>query len=157
MDFNKLTLKSQEAVAAAQELARRSGNPELYPEHLTQALLDQELPQQLVPDPAALRAQAEACENVGCWPVLVGEEGDGSTLLCSPIILGDYPEIAPESPGDLFDGGEIDQLLILNILSLTDEEKREMRDSDPRAREILERTEALSEDELMRLHAGRHS
>ncbi|MFL5934504.1 MAG: ATP-dependent chaperone ClpB, partial [Gaiellaceae bacterium] len=60
MDFNKLTLKSQEAVAAAQELARRMGNPELYPEHLTLALLDQELPQQLVPDAATLRAQAEA-------------------------------------------------------------------------------------------------
>jgi ATP-dependent Clp protease ATP-binding subunit ClpB len=60
MDFNKLTLKSQEAVAAAQELARRMGNPELYPEHLLLALLDQELPQQLVPEPAGLRAQAEA-------------------------------------------------------------------------------------------------
>jgi ATP-dependent Clp protease ATP-binding subunit ClpB len=60
MDFNKLTLKSQEAVAAAQELARRMGNPELYPEHLLLALLDQELPQQLVPDSAELRAQAEA-------------------------------------------------------------------------------------------------
>src|SRR5207237_4473108 len=60
MDFNKLTLKSQEAVAAAQELARRLGNPELYPEHLVLALLDQELPQQLVPDAAALRAEAEA-------------------------------------------------------------------------------------------------
>jgi ATP-dependent Clp protease ATP-binding subunit ClpB len=60
VDFNKLTLKSQEAVAAAQELARRMGNPELYPEHLVLALLDQELPQQLVPDPAGLRAEAEA-------------------------------------------------------------------------------------------------
>jgi ATP-dependent Clp protease ATP-binding subunit ClpB len=60
MDFTKLTLKSQEAVAQAQELARRNGNPELYPEHLVLALLDQELPQQLVPDPAALRAEAEA-------------------------------------------------------------------------------------------------
>src|SRR5919202_551427 len=60
MDFNKLTLKSQEAVAAAQELARRMGNPELYPEHLTLALLDQELPRQLVPDPDTLRAQADA-------------------------------------------------------------------------------------------------
>jgi ATP-dependent Clp protease ATP-binding subunit ClpB len=60
MDFNKLTLKSQEAVAASQELARRMGNPELYPEHLLLALLDQELPQQLVPDAAELRAQAEA-------------------------------------------------------------------------------------------------
>jgi ATP-dependent Clp protease ATP-binding subunit ClpB len=60
MDFNKLTIKSQEAVAAAQELARRNGNPELYPEHLLLALLDQELPRELVPDVDALRAQAEA-------------------------------------------------------------------------------------------------
>src|ERR671929_197750 len=60
MDFNKLTIKSQEAVAAAQELARRAGNPELYPEHLLLALLDQELPRQLVPDAESLRAQAEA-------------------------------------------------------------------------------------------------
>jgi hypothetical protein len=75
-------------------------------------------------------------------------------MLSSPIILPDYPEIAPESPGDLFDGGEIDQLLILNILSLTDEEKAEMRAADPRTREILERTESLSEEELMRLHGA---
>ena len=60
MDFNKLTIKSQEAVAAAQELARRNGNPELYPEHLLLALLDQELPRQLVPDTDSLRAEAEA-------------------------------------------------------------------------------------------------
>jgi ATP-dependent Clp protease ATP-binding subunit ClpB len=59
MDFNKLTIKSQEAVGAAQELARRMGNPEIYPEHLLLALLDQELPQQLVLDPGALRAEAE--------------------------------------------------------------------------------------------------
>ncbi len=59
MDFNKLTLKSQEAVAGAQELARRMGNPELYPEHLVLALLDQELPRELVPDPDSLRAEAE--------------------------------------------------------------------------------------------------
>ena len=60
MDFTKLTIKSQEAVAAAQELARRSGTPELYPEHLLVALLDQELPRELVPDADAVRAQAEA-------------------------------------------------------------------------------------------------
>src|SRR5690242_5505642 len=60
MDFTKLTIKSQEAVAAAQELARRMGNPELYPEHLVVALLDQELPRELVPDPDSLRAEAEA-------------------------------------------------------------------------------------------------
>ena len=75
-------------------------------------------------------------------------------MLSSPIILYDYPQIAPESPGDLFDGGEIDQLLILNILTLTDEEKEEMRASDPRAREILERCESLSPEELMSLHGA---
>jgi hypothetical protein len=73
-------------------------------------------------------------------------------MLASPIILEDHPRIAPESPGDLFDGGEIDQMLVLNILSLTDEEKEEMRASDPKAREILERTEGLTNEQLMALH-----
>ena len=104
--------------------------------------------------PQELRELAEECENVKTWPVLVGEEGGRTLLLSSPIILSDYPQIAPESPGDLFDGGEIDQLLILNILTLTDEEKAEMRASDPRAREILERCESLSQEELMNLHGA---
>jgi hypothetical protein len=108
----------------------------------------------LTDPPAGLRQAAEACRNQGTWPVLAGEPGSRDTLLSSPIILEDHPRIAPESPGDLFDGGEIDQMLVLNILSLTDEEKAEMRDCDPRAREILERTEALTEDELMRLHGA---
>jgi hypothetical protein len=108
----------------------------------------------LTDPPDQLRAEAEACRNEGTWPVLVGEPGERGMLLSSPIILEDYPRVAPESPGDLFDGGEIDQLLTLNILGLTDEEKEEMRASDPRAREILDRTEALSEEELMRLHGA---
>jgi hypothetical protein len=101
--------------------------------------------------PVALREAANACRNTGAWPVLV--EGR-HTVLSSPIILEDHPRIAPESPGDLFDGGEIDQMLVLNILALTDDEKSEMRDSDPRAREILERTESLTDDELMRLNGA---
>ncbi len=108
----------------------------------------------LTDPPAEVRAQAEACRNEGAWPVLVGEPGDRHTVLASPIILEDHPRIAPESPGDLFDGGEIDQMLTLNILSLTDEEKAEMRQSDPKAREILERTEALTEQEMMNLHGA---
>jgi hypothetical protein len=104
--------------------------------------------------PAELREHALACSNEGAWPVLVGDAGDRSTLLSSPIILEDYPRIAPESPGDLFDGGEIDQMLVLNILTLTDEEKAEMRDSDPRTREILERTESLTPEQLMGLHGA---
>jgi hypothetical protein len=108
----------------------------------------------LTDPPDAVREAAGDCENVGTWPVLVGPEDDRSTMLSSPIILPDYPQIAPESPGDLFDATEIDQMLVLNILSLTDEERQEMRDSDPRAREILERTEALSDQELMNLHGA---
>jgi hypothetical protein len=104
--------------------------------------------------PDDLRLDVAACRNRGAWPVLVGPAGERSTMLSSPIILPDYPRIAPESPGDLFDGTEIDQLLTLNILSLTEEEKSELRATDPRARAILERTEALTPDALMRLHGA---
>jgi hydrogenase maturation protease len=97
----------------------------------------------------------ELCESVGTWPVLVGEPGARDTVLSSPIILEDHPRIAPESPGDLFDGGEIDGLLALNILALTDDEKAEMRETDPRARAILERTEGLTQDQLLRLSGYR--
>ncbi len=106
----------------------------------------------LIDPPEELGEAVEGCENLKTWPVLVGEEEDRGTLLSSPIILYDYPQIAPESPGDLFDGTEIDQMLILNVLNLTDEEKEEMRASDPRGREILERCESLSPEELMRLN-----
>jgi hypothetical protein len=106
----------------------------------------------LTDPPPDLREEAQGCVNDGVWPVLVGEAHERGTMLASPIILEDHPRVAPESPGDLFDGGEIDQMLVLNILALTDEEKEEMRASDPKAREILERTEALTPEELMRLH-----
>jgi hypothetical protein len=105
----------------------------------------------LIDPPEELRGAAEGCENLKTWPVLVGEEGERNMMLSSPIILYDYPQIAPESPGDLFDGTEIDQMLILNVLNLTDEEKEEMRATDPRGREILERCESLSPEELMKL------
>jgi hypothetical protein len=94
--------------------------------------------------------EADGCEHAGLWPVLVGDDA----MLASPIILEDHPRIAPESPGDLFDGGEIDGLLALNILALTDAEKAEMR-LDPRTREILERTENLTEEQLWTLSGYR--
>ena len=62
-------------------------------------------------------------------------------MLSSPIILYDYPQIAPESHGDFFDGTEMDEMLTLRVLTLSDEEKREVREGDPKGREILERTE----------------
>ena len=73
-------------------------------------------------------------------------------LMSWASILEDNPRIAPESPGDMFDGGEIDQLLILNILGMSDAEREEMRASDPRAREILDRCAAMGAEDLMRLH-----
>jgi hypothetical protein len=106
----------------------------------------------LVDPPDAYRSFATACQNVGTWPILVGEQGLRDTMLSSPIILYDYPELAPESPGDLFDSAEIDEILSLRIMTLTDEEKREMRESDERARQILERTESMPEEQLMKLH-----
>jgi hypothetical protein len=108
----------------------------------------------LTDPPEELRRAAESCENVGLWPVLVGEEPARDTLFASPIILSDYPEIAPESPGDLFDAGEIDRLLILNVLSLSEAEQDEMRATDPRAREILDRCAALGAEELLPLHGA---
>ena len=101
---------------------------------------------------ASLSAHVSACKNVGTFPVLAGEEGQRDGMLSSPIILYDYPQIAPESPGELFDGTEIDEILALRILTLTDEEKHEMRDSDERARRILERTESLPAEHFMKLH-----
>ncbi len=104
-------------------------------------------------DPAeAYRASAAACSNTGVFPVLAGEEPDRSMMLCSPIILYDYPKIAPESAGDFFDGTEMDEMLTLRVLTLTDAEKEEMRSGDPRARRILERTESLTEDAMLKAH-----
>lgn len=106
----------------------------------------------LTDPPAPLQQAAAACRNVGTWPVLAGDPAAHDTMLSSPIIVSDYPTVAPESPGDFFDATEMDEMLSLRILTLTDEEKREMRASGDRARRLLERTEACTAEELMRLH-----
>jgi hypothetical protein len=64
----------------------------------------------------------------------------------------DYPKTSPESAGDFFDGTEMDEMLTLRVLTLTDDEKEEMRRGDPRARRILERTEALTGEEMLKTH-----
>jgi hypothetical protein len=106
----------------------------------------------LLDPPVSLKEIVSGCNNVGTWPVLAGEEGQRDGLLSSPIILYDYPQIAPESPGDLFDGTEIDEILALRILTLTEDEKHEMRNADERARLILERTESMPPEHFMKLH-----
>ncbi|HVP54437.1 MAG TPA: hypothetical protein VMU45_05515 [Candidatus Eisenbacteria bacterium] len=108
----------------------------------------------LLEPPDELQELTAQCDNTGAWPVLVGAPGQRDTLLASPIILYDYPQIAPESAGDLFDGTEIDEILSLRILTLSDDEKREIRQSDERARRILERTEAMPAEQFLKLHGA---
>jgi hydrogenase maturation protease len=97
-------------------------------------------------------ASETARRNIGMYPVLVGDEGETDLMLSSPIILYDYPQIAPESSGDFFDGTEIDELLTLRILTLTDEEKAQMASLDHRAGELLARTESIAREQLLGLH-----
>jgi len=106
----------------------------------------------LLDPPHWAKAAARGCVNVHTMPVLAGQAGHSDLMLSSPIILYDYPRVAPESPGDLFDAGEIDEILSLRALTLTDEEKREARATDPRAAEILDRVEDSPPDVLARLH-----
>jgi hydrogenase maturation protease len=104
----------------------------------------------LLDPPASMADLAGQCENKGTFPVLAGEEA--TAMLASPIILYDHPSIAPESAGNLFDATEIDEILSLRILTLTDEEKREMRESDDRTRELLLRTESMPDEQFIKLH-----
>jgi hypothetical protein len=108
----------------------------------------------LMEPPLEFKEFAEQCSNVGTWPVLVGDEErpTSSTMLSSPIILYDFPKIAPESASTLFDGAEIDEILALRILTMADAEKLEMRDLDQHARRLLERSQGLSEDSLLKMH-----
>ncbi len=104
--------------------------------------------------PAAAAAAAAACRNIKVWPVLVGEEGSSDLVVSSPIILSDYPAVAPESPRDLFDGAEIDEILTLRIMTLSDEEKRQARATDPRARAIIDAADDMPPEILDRLHGA---
>lgn len=108
----------------------------------------------LLDPPDDLRETAASCQNLGTWPVLVGAEGERDCMLSSPIILYDYPQIAPESHGDLFDGTEIDEILTLRIMTLTDDEKRQMRGVDERARQVLERTETIPAEQMWKMHGA---
>ncbi|MFD3585443.1 hypothetical protein [Streptomyces sp. NPDC058683] len=109
-----------------------------------------------------LQEAARSCRNDFTFPVLGGAPPadaptDGSVsalLLSSPIILPDHPQVAPESPGDLHDAGEIDEILTLRTMLLTDEEKREARATDPRAAEILDRVDTMPPEVFGRLHGA---
>ncbi|WP_280233348.1 hypothetical protein [Nocardia cyriacigeorgica] len=105
----------------------------------------------LDPPPAAAEAAAD-CVQHRCFPVLAGPEGSHGLLLISPIVLYDHPRIAPESEGPLFDSTEIDEILTLRVMTLTEAEKERARATDPRAAQIIDRCAAMSPEELARLH-----
>jgi hypothetical protein len=108
----------------------------------------------LIDPPAWATTAAAGCKNVRAFPVLVGPSGTRTVALASPIILYDYPEVAPESPGDLFDSTEIDEILTLRTRALTDAEKREACASDARVAALITRTDALPDAVLERLHGA---
>ena len=106
----------------------------------------------LLEPPEAAAAAARSCTQHRCWPVLAGPEGQTDVLLISPIILYDHPAVAPESSVELYDSTEIDEILTLRVLTLTEEEKAEARATDPRAAAVIDRCAAMSPEELQRLH-----
>ena len=95
-----------------------------------------------------------ACENIGTWPVLAGPPDCEDLVLSSPVILYDHAEVAPESAGDLFDATEIDEILTLRTLALTDEEKRAARATDPKAAELMDRLDRMPAEMFERLHGA---
>ncbi len=120
--------------------------------HLLLVALDGTAFVSVLDPPEDAREAASRCMQHRCWPVLTGNEGDLDIVLASPIILYDYPAVAPESAGALFDSTEIDEILTLRVLTLTDEEKAEARATDVHAAAIIDRCEAMTPDELQRLH-----
>jgi hypothetical protein len=102
------------------------------------------------PDRAA--AAVADCRQHRCFPVLAGPPGDNDLLLVSPIILYDHPEIAEQSEGELYDSTEIDEILTLRVMTMTEDEKAQARATDPRAAQIIDRCDAMSPEAMQRLH-----
>lgn len=99
-------------------------------------------------------AAAQTCRNIHTFPVLAGDPARRDVMLSAPIVLYDHPQVSPESPGDLFDATEIDEILSLRTGTLTEEEKREARATDPRAAEIIDRVDNLPAEVMERLHGA---
>lgn len=108
----------------------------------------------LLDPPEWARPYVDRCLNRGTFPVLLGEADEDHMVLASPIILYDHPAIAPESETSLFDALEIDEILTLRTMSLTDEEKREARATDPRTAAIIDHVDHLPPEMLERLHGA---
>jgi len=119
--------------------------------HLIVEVHDGDFVSLLDPPVSAASAVAE-CEHHRCFPVLAGPPGDNALMLVSPIILYDHPEIAEQSKGALYDSTEIDEILTLRIMTMTDEEKAAARATDPLAAQIIDRCDSMSPEAMLDLH-----
>src|SRR6516165_9457293 len=108
----------------------------------------------LTDPPEWAASEVAACVNIGTWPVLAGPAECRDLMLSSPVILYDHPEVAPESAGDLFDATEIDEILTLRTLALTDAERQEARATDQRAADLIDRLDGLPPEMLERMHGA---
>jgi hypothetical protein len=108
----------------------------------------------MIDPPEWAKPAVAECENVGGWPVLADPDGGRDIVLSSPIILYDHPEVAPESPGELYDGLEIDEILTLRTLALSDDEKLQARATDARAAALIDRVEAMDAGDIVKLHGA---
>lgn len=106
----------------------------------------------LLEPPASADSAVARCRHHRCFPVLAGPPGDHALMLVSPIILYDHPEIAEQSEGALYDSTEIDEILTLRIMTMTDEEKAAARATDPLAAQIIDRCDSMSPEALLNLH-----
>ncbi|MGH9103423.1 MAG: hypothetical protein ACRDYD_10660 [Acidimicrobiales bacterium] len=153
--LHKLTVRVENAVSGVDaslprgEALRRS----MVSAHLLLGVAGGSFLSLLDPPEWACAAAAE-CRNVRAFPVLAGPAGSDRIVLSAPIILYDHPEVAPESPGDLFDATEIDEILSLRILTLTEAEKAEARAAGARARELVDRVDTMPPEILARLHGA---
>jgi hypothetical protein len=149
-----LTPSDEESRTARRDLAARQS---FVGTHLLMSAHDAAFVS-VVDPPEWASAAAARCTNARCWPVLAGTRGaDEQTsdiVFGTPIILGDFPEIADESPGQLFDSAEIDEILTLRIMTMTDEEKAAARGTDPRAAAIIDRSDAMPQEIFERLHGA---
>jgi hypothetical protein len=147
----QVRVENRTAPAATPERREEALPSALVAAHVIMSISGGEFLSMTDPPMWAKPAVAE-CENIGGWPVLADPDGGRDVMLSAPIILYDHPELAPESPGELYDGTEIDEILTLRTLALSDEEKLEARATDPRAAALLDRVESLDAQAMGRMH-----
>jgi hypothetical protein len=119
--------------------------------HLVAEITDGDFVSLLEP-PASAESAVARCRHHRCFPVLAGPSGDHALMLVSPIILYDHPEIAEQSEGALFDSTEIDEILTLRVMTMTDDEKAAARATDPLAAQLIDRCDSMSPEAMLNLH-----